>query len=48
MSFSFLVIEISIKLLDIKYCTFIELVIEHFILRQGRPGFLGIRYSGGF
>ena len=34
MSFSFLVIEISIKFLDIKYCTFPELVVEHFILRE--------------
>ena len=31
MSFSFLVIEISIKFIEIKYCTFLELVKEHFI-----------------
>ena len=30
-SFSFLVIEISIKFIEIKYCTFLELVKEHFI-----------------
>ena len=34
MSFSFLVIEVSIRFLDVKYSTFPELVIEHFILRE--------------
>ena len=31
MRFSFMVIEISIKFIEIKYCTFLELVKEHFI-----------------
>ena len=34
MSYSFLVIEISIEFLEIKYCTFPELVKDHFILRK--------------
>ena len=31
MSFSFLVIEISINFTEIKFCSFLELVKEHFI-----------------
>ena len=31
MTFSFLVIEISINFTEIKFCTFLELVKEHFI-----------------
>ena len=40
MSFSFLVIEISVKFLEIKYCTFPELVKGHFILRKIYIGYI--------